>query len=75
MYRRSSLNMLAAAAALGLPSTAAAQTKTLKEQLIGTWMFVVTEATQPDGKKLLLWADSPPVQHLDLLDLATRTVM
>jgi len=28
----------------------------------------------PDGKKLLLWADSPPIRHLDLLDLATRTV-
>ena len=27
-----------------------------------------------DGKKLLLWADSPPVQHVDLLDLATRKV-
>jgi hypothetical protein len=26
----------------------------------------------PDGKKLLLWADSPPVRHLDLLDLSTR---
>ena len=25
-----------------------------------------------DGKKLLLWADSPPVRHLDLLDLFTR---
>jgi len=28
----------------------------------------------PDGKKLLLWADSPPVHHIDLLDLATRKV-
>jgi len=28
----------------------------------------------PDGKKLLLWTDSPPMQHLDLLDLATRQV-
>jgi hypothetical protein len=26
----------------------------------------------PEGKKLLLWADSPPVHHLDMLDLATR---
>jgi hypothetical protein len=26
----------------------------------------------PDGNKLLLWTDSPPTQHLDLLDLATR---
>jgi eukaryotic-like serine/threonine-protein kinase len=28
----------------------------------------------PDGKKLLLWTDSPPIQHLDMLDLATREV-
>jgi hypothetical protein len=28
----------------------------------------------PDGKSLLLWADSPPMQHIDLLDLATRQV-
>jgi len=28
----------------------------------------------PDGKKLLLWADSPPIQHLDILDVATRKV-
>lgn len=28
----------------------------------------------PDGKKLLLWADSPPIQHLDMLDLATLKV-
>jgi Tol biopolymer transport system component len=28
----------------------------------------------PDGRKLLLWADSPPIQHFDLLDLATRKV-
>ena len=28
----------------------------------------------PDGKTLLLWSDSPPVQHVDLLDLATRKV-
>ena len=26
----------------------------------------------PDGKKLLLWSDSPPIRHFDLLDLATR---
>lgn len=26
----------------------------------------------PDGTKLLLWTDSPPQQHLDLLDLVTR---
>jgi len=28
----------------------------------------------PDGKRLLLWADSPPIRHIDMLDLATRQV-
>jgi Tol biopolymer transport system component len=28
----------------------------------------------PDGKKLLLWADSPPNRSLDILDLATREI-
>ena len=28
----------------------------------------------PDGNKLLLWSDSPPQQHLDLLDLVTRQI-
>jgi Tol biopolymer transport system component len=28
----------------------------------------------PDGKKLLLWDDSPPITHLDMLDLATHQV-
>jgi Tol biopolymer transport system component len=25
-----------------------------------------------DGRKLLLWTDAPPIQHLDMLDVATR---
>jgi Tol biopolymer transport system component len=28
----------------------------------------------PDGKKLLLWADSPPIEHVDMLDIATHQV-
>ena len=36
-----------------------AQEKTLRQQLIGTWTFVVTEATQPDGKKLLPFGPNP----------------
>jgi len=28
----------------------------------------------PDGKKVLLWAGSPPIQHIDMLDLGTRAV-
>ena len=28
----------------------------------------------PDGKKLLLWNDTPPIRHLDMVDLETRQV-
>lgn len=28
----------------------------------------------PDGKKLLVWTDSPPIHRLDLFDLETRHV-
>lgn len=28
----------------------------------------------PDGKKLLLWNDSPPIRHLDILDVASRRI-
>ena len=31
-------------------------------------------AFSPDGSKLLLWSDSPPSRHLDLLDLSTRKI-
>ena len=38
---------------------AIAQQKTLKQQLIGTWDFVRTEATQADGQKLLPFGANP----------------
>jgi hypothetical protein len=28
----------------------------------------------PDGRKLLLWTNSPPIQHFDILDIATHKV-
>jgi hypothetical protein len=42
-------------------STAIAQqpAKTLKQQLVGTWAFVRTEATQADGKKILPFGPNP----------------
>jgi hypothetical protein len=33
--------------------------KTLKQQLVGTWAFVRTEATQADGKKILPFGPNP----------------
>jgi hypothetical protein len=42
------------------PNAVAQQTaKSLKQQLIGTWTFVVTEATQADGKKILPFGPNP----------------
>jgi Lipocalin-like domain len=55
MNRRSVLGISTVAAlGLALPAVnAAAQQKTLKQQLVGTWTFVRTEATQADGSKIL----------------------
>ena len=42
-----------------ISDSAIAQQKTIKEQLIGTWIFVRTEATQADGKKVLPFGPNP----------------
>jgi hypothetical protein len=47
---------------LGLVVPAAqspAQQKTLKEQLVGSWMIVSVETTNPDGSKLLPFGANP----------------
>jgi hypothetical protein len=61
MYRQGILNFcLAVPLALTFFSGyAVAQQKTLKQQLIGTWDFVRTEATQADGKKILPFGAHP----------------
>lgn len=50
---------------------------------IGWWPFWSTALCEtcgmpsglsPDGNKLLLWDDSPPISHLDVLDLTTHQV-
>jgi Lipocalin-like domain len=46
--------MLAAAG-----SHAAAQQKSLKDRLVGTWHFVIAEVTAPDGKKSLPFGPTP----------------
>ena len=53
--------ILAAIFACGLAaSTAPAQqAKSLKDQLIGTWTFVVAEITAADGSKSLPFGDTP----------------
>jgi hypothetical protein len=57
MNRRNILS-LSAISALGLAlplSSAGAQTKSLKEQLVGSWTFVSSVNTRADGSKFDAW--------------------
>jgi hypothetical protein len=61
MNRRSLLGT-SAVTVLGvalLAGSAIAQQKTLKQQLVGSWSFVRTEATQQDGSKILPFGQNP----------------
>lgn len=49
----------AAVAALGLQKAAVAQQKTLREQLIGTWMLVSNYNVSPNGEKRQLFGLNP----------------
>ena len=50
----------AAMLALALSAGAAAQpAKSLKDQIVGTWNFVVAEVTAPDGKKSFPFGETP----------------
>ena len=53
--------ILAVIFAYGLAASAAPaeQAKTLKDQLVGTWTFVVAEITAADGSKSLPFGDTP----------------
>jgi Lipocalin-like domain len=60
--KRGSILGISAATMLGvalLAANATAQQKTLKQQLVGTWTFVRTEATQQDGSKILPFGQNP----------------
>ena len=48
-----------ALAALTLALMNAATAQTLKDQLVGTWDFVVAEVTSPDGKRSYPFGESP----------------
>ena len=51
---------LAASVGVALFSvSAAAQQRTLKQQLVGTWTFVRTEARQPDKPMILPFGENP----------------
>src|ERR1700733_11072520 len=45
--------------ALGVGATAGQPTKLLRDQLVGTWSFVIAEITAADGKKSLPFGDKP----------------
>jgi hypothetical protein len=61
MNRRSVVTksaLMAVAAAL-LPSGAVAQQKSIKDQLVGTWIFVSAQDAKPDGSKVDPWGPNP----------------
>jgi len=55
------VRILGATFALGLVASAAVAqpAKTLRDQLVGTWSFVIAEITTADGKKTLPFGDKP----------------
>lgn len=56
------MNIIRIAAVLVLALMAApatAQQKSLQEQLVGTWDFVIAEVVAPDGKKTFPFGESP----------------
>ena len=56
MNRRTALALTTAALfCLGAALPAAAQKKTLKDQIMGTWSFISTVNTRPDGSKVDPW--------------------
>jgi Lipocalin-like domain len=54
-----SLSAIAAVGLAMLPGNAVAQTKSLKDQLVGTWVFVSSTNTKPDGSKFDPWGANP----------------
>ena len=65
-----SLRILVAVLAFGLcaNSAFAQPAKTLRDQLVGTWDFVIAEITAADGKKTLPFGDHPKGQIIFTAD-------
>ena len=57
MMLRTTAALLALALSAG--AVAAQAAKSLKEQIVGTWDFVVAEVTAPDGKKSFPFGETP----------------
>jgi len=47
------------AIAFGIGAAAAQPAKSMREQIVGTWDFVVAEVTAPDGKKSFPFGETP----------------
>jgi hypothetical protein len=67
-----SLSMIAALGFAMLTGGAFAQQKSLKEQLVGTWIMVSAETTNPDGTKFLPFGPNP--KGIMVLDAAGNYV-
>jgi hypothetical protein len=53
------IRLLAALALVCAAGNAQAQQKSLREQIVGTWNFVVAEVVAPDGKKSFPFGENP----------------
>src|SRR3954462_15685038 len=56
MFKITAAGLLATILSVG---TAAAQPSGLKDQIVGSWTFVVAEVTAPDGKKSFPFGETP----------------
>jgi hypothetical protein len=54
-----SIRIVAALAAVLATGPAGAQQKSLRDQIVGTWTFVVAEVVAPDGKKSFPFGETP----------------
>jgi hypothetical protein len=55
--RRISISLITLLGFILLPGVMLAQQKSIKEQLVGTWSYVSSNAKQPDGSPL--WGANP----------------
>ena len=55
-----------------LPSSSIAQQKSLKEQIIGTWVIVSSDSTAPDGSKMQVFGPNP--KGILVFDVSGQTV-
>src|SRR5262247_4109715 len=62
------ISALLVAASVGVGAASAQPAKSMREQLVGTWNFVIAEITAADGKKTLPFGDKPKGQIIFTAD-------